>query len=234
MSQNKNMRFQYEHQMTKPTVRWLESKGLHVKREFPTPWGICDLVGCSFNKQNVKIRIKSGQKNPIGSHFRVLLLNYIPDSKENEFVSFENIYKEFKDFFDESYIGKELQKLKRDKFIEEVRPQCFHKLNGWYPLHNKIIAVELKLKRISEVLSQAQSNLAFAEESYVGLPIDKARSLFNYRKEKQLLENGIGILGIGHNKVQVLLRSKYANKSNHILKMHCAERFWRDFSTKGT
>jgi len=221
------MDFKYESEMTRLVENWLLEQGMHVKREYPTPWGICDLVGCSFNKLKVKRRLKLGQKQPIGSHFRVLLLSYIPDAEQNESTSFEKLHREFAKFLDKSYIDKELQRLIKDRFVEEIKPGCFNKLNGWYPLHKRIIAAELKLNRISEVLSQAQSNIAFADESYVALPMEKARSLFANRKERQLVENGIGILGIDYERIHVLLRSRCAGDSNDVLKMHCAERFWR-------
>ena len=57
------MPFNYEHEMVKPAERWLRSEGLLVKREFPLPWGICDLVGCSFNKKNVKKRLAEHLKS---------------------------------------------------------------------------------------------------------------------------------------------------------------------------
>jgi hypothetical protein len=223
------MDFNYESEMTKLVEDWLLGQGMQVKREYPTPWGICDLVGCSFNKLKVKKRLKLGQKQPIGSHFRVLLLSYIPDAEENEFASFEVLHKEFASLLDKPYIEKELQRLKKDKFIEEVEPSCFHKLNGWYPLHKKIVAVELKLDRISEVLSQAQSNLAFADESYVALPYDNAKRLFTSRDRRQLTEKGIGILGIRSSGIRMFLRSRFKSGSNSVLKMHCAERFWRTY-----
>ena len=221
------MNYKYESEMTRPVENWLIEQGMQVKREYPTPWGICDLVGCAFNKVKVRKRLKLGQKQPIGSHFRVLLLSYIPDAEQNEFISFDKLNQEFARFLDESYIDKELQRLIKDKFVEEVNPGCFHKLNGWYPLHKRIVAIELKLNRISEVLSQAQSNSVFADESYVGLPYDNAKKLFTSRDKRQLTEKGVGILGIHNSGVRVFLRARSDNGSNSVLKMHCAERFWR-------
>ncbi|MFA5422704.1 MAG: hypothetical protein WC374_02480 [Phycisphaerae bacterium] len=222
------MGFRYESEMTKPVENWLLAQGLLVKREYPTPWGICDLVGCSYNKNKVRKRLNYGQKRPIGSQFRVLLLSYIPDMEEKEAINFTELHRQFASFLDASFVEKELSKLVKDKFVEEVEAGCFHKLNGWYPIHKRIVAVELKLSRISEVLAQARNNLAFAEETYVGLPINKAKDLFENRKERQLIERGVGILGINRDKVQVLLRSKSSESSDFVLKMHCAERFWKD------
>lgn len=220
------MNFRYESEMTKTVEDWLLSQGMHVKREYPTPWGICDLVGCSLNKNKVKKRLNLGQKHPIGSQFRVLLLSHIPDMEENDVVNFAELYRQFANFLDESFIERELVKLIKDKFVQEVQPGVFQKLNGWFPLHRRIVAVELKLARISEVISQAYSNLEFADESYVGLPYDNAKHLYASRDKMQLAEKGVGIIGVYKEGIKVFLRSKFEGDSNKVYSMHCSERFW--------
>ena len=223
------MGFKFESEMTRPVEDWLISQGLQVKREYPTSWGICDLVGCSLNKTKVRKRLRLGQRRPIGSQFRILLLSYIPDIEEQEVASFSGLCKHFGDLLDGSYLEKELSRLIKDKFVQEVRPGFFQKLNGWIPLHKRIIAVELKLERISKVLTQAKSNLVFADESYVGLPIEKAKALFAVRCENKLIAKGIGILAVRRKEVRVLLRPGFNGDSDRIFKMHCAERFWRTY-----
>jgi hypothetical protein len=185
------------------------------------------LVGCTLNRNKIRKRLNLGQKRPIGSQFRVLLLSYIPDEKKNEVVSFAELHRLFASFLDESFIEKELVRLIKDKFVQEVQSGVFQKLNGWFPLHKRIVAVELKLARISEVISQAHSNLEFADESYVGLPYDNARYLFASRNRMQLVEEGVGILGVHKTGVNVLLRSQFEGGLNSVSKMHCVERFWR-------
>lgn len=221
------MSFRFESEMTKPVEDWLLSNGMHVKREYPTPWGICDLVGCALKKSKIKKRLNLGQIRPIGSQFRVLLLSYIPDINEGIMISFSELYQQFIDFLDESFVEKELRRLIKDKFVQEVQPDVFQKLNGWCPLHKKIVAVELKIARISEVISQAQCNLEFADESYVGLPYDNAKHLFKSREIRQLAKKGVGIIGIREDGIRVLLRSNSKGNSNSISAMHCVERFWR-------
>lgn len=223
------MTFRYESEMTKLVERWLLAQGMHIKREYPTPWGICDLVGCSLNKNKVRKRLNLGQKRPIGSQFRVLLLSFIPDAEQQTSISFSELYKQFESFLDKSFVENELAKLIKDKFVQEIRSDDFQKLNGWFPLHKRIVAVELKLARISEVISQAHSNLEFADESYVGLPYDNAKNLFASRDRRQLAEKGIGIIGIHKKGIRVFLRSKLEGNSNPVSMMHCVERFWRTY-----
>jgi hypothetical protein len=228
------MNFRYESEMTKPVADWLLSQGLQVKREYPTPWGICDLVGCSLNKNKIRTRLNLGQKRPIGSQFRVLLLSCIPDQEKDEAVNFAELHRQFAGFLDESFIEKELAKLVKDRFVQKIQSGGFQKLNGWFPLHKRIVAVELKIARISEVISQACSNLEFADESYVGLPYDNAKHLFASRDIRQLVEKGIGIIGVHKAGIRVLLRSKHKSDSNSISAMHCVERFWRTYPKKDT
>ena len=61
------MMFAYEQQMAAPATAWLAGQGLMVKREFPTPWGVCDLVGCSLNERRVRRRLALGQRKPLRS-----------------------------------------------------------------------------------------------------------------------------------------------------------------------
>lgn len=226
------MQFDYEFQMVEPAEAWLRSKGLMVKREFPTPWGICDLVGCSFNKRNVKKRLKLGQRKPIGSHFRTMLLSRIPDKEEGNSIDFAHLAGMFSEFFDDERIASELNRLERDKFVAKTASGSFHKLNGWMPIHKKLIALELKLSRIQDVLHQAISNLEFADESYVGLPMNKALHIVRSGALVPFIEHGIGIVGLSEERHRVLrLAERGIRSTDPILQTYCLERFWRQFST---
>jgi hypothetical protein len=225
------MQFEYEYQMAKPAEAWLKSKGLMVKREFPTPWGICDLVGCSFNKRNVSKRLRLGQKKPIGSHFRTMLLSHIPD--ENESHPIEPVYLTgmFSEFFDEELIISELNRLEKDKFVRKTNSGSLIKLNGWMPLHKKLVALELKLSRVQDVLNQAIANLEFADESYIGLPLETAKCLVKRNSvATSFLENGIGVVGLKPEGYKVLRLPKFRRKRiDPVLQAHCIERFWRHY-----
>jgi hypothetical protein len=223
-----NMRFDYENQMVEPAEAWLKSKGLMVKREFSTPWGICDLVGCSFNRHNVKKRLRLGQVKPIGPHFRVMLLSHIPDEAENRPITAHRLVTRFSDFFDEAQVMLELDRLQRDRFVQRTPSGSFYKVNGWAPLHKRLIAVELKLSRITEVLHQAIGHLEFADESYVGLPMATAKRLIAAKRKMEFIQAGVGILGIDATKCRILLKSGPSkNDSDGVIQAHCVERFWR-------
>jgi hypothetical protein len=222
------MTFDYEHQMVEPAEQWLASQGLATKREFSMPWGICDLVGCSLNKKKVRKRLELGQTKPIGPQMRLIILSRIPDQEEGKSVTMYRLYRDFADFFDEARIALEIERLITNKFVQVTPEGAFQKLNGWVPLHKKVVALELKLTRINDALHQAMNHLEFADDSYVGVPIEIGQRLINNRKKAEFIHEGIGIVGIGRKKCKVFLKPT-PNKSprNEIVQMHCVERFWR-------
>jgi hypothetical protein len=223
------MTFDYEHQMVKPAEQWLSSQGLATKREFSTPWGICDLVGCSMKEESVRQRLALGQTKPIGPQIRVLILSCIPDKTEDKSIGLKRLCREFSGFLDEDRIALALDQLMKDKFVQTTRAGLFQKLNGWMPLHKRLVALELKLSRINDALHQAISNLEFADESYVGIPVEIGKSLINSRKKSEFVHEGIGIVGISQKRCKVLLNSNPTAKphKNQIIQTHCVERFWR-------
>ncbi len=68
---------------------------------------------------------------------------------------------------------------------------------GWRPLQDRIIAVELKLSRVTDVLHQAYNNLSWVDESYAAMPVGIARRVYG-RKERwgKYWRNGIGLLAV--------------------------------------
>jgi hypothetical protein len=226
------MQFEYEYQMVKPAEAWLKSKGLMIKREFPTPWGICDLVGCSFNKRNVNKRLRLGQKKPIGSHFRTMLLSHIPEENEAHPIDSAHLIGMFSEFFGDERIISELNRLEKDKFVRKTNCGSLYKLNGWMPLHKRLVALELKLSRVQDVLNQAIANLEFADESYVGLPKTTAENLLRRGRVGEFVDSGIGLLVLTAEKYQLLVKPKTTDViPDKVLQSYCIERFWRTFST---
>jgi len=221
------MGFDYEYQMCSSAQAWMISQDLIVKKEFPTPWGICDLVGCSLNKNNVKHRLAIGQKKSIGSELKTLIHSVIPDQELNTSVSFDDLYKTFADVYDKSQIQKEIEVLIKNKFIVIAPDGAYQKINGWQPLHKRLISVELKLSKISEAFKQAINNLEFADESYVGLPFNVAKKVYYSRRKLDFQRAGIGILAVDENKCSVILKAERAkNHSFSYLQTYFVEKFW--------
>ncbi len=199
-----------------------------VKKEFPTPWGICDLVGCSLNKNKVKQRVALGQVRSIGSQLRVYLLSLIPDQDEGGSISTSDLHGAFAGYLDEDRIGLELARLIRDRFVEPAGSGSFHKINGWMPLHKRLVAVELKLVRIDDALHQAVNNLGFADESYVALPTETASRLVSRKRDSPFRSKGVGVLAVDPRGCRILVRAiARRSRMDRVVQEHAVERFWQ-------
>ncbi len=221
--------FQFEREMSAPSRDWLKRQGLIIKEEFSTPWGICDLVGVSFAQERVLQRLSLGQREPIGPPFRIALLNRIPDSQTGKTVALDGLEREFNDFLTPSEIQRALKSLVESGFVVTVHSGCLQKLNGWAPLHWRIVALELKLRRVEEALNQARSHLRFATHSYVGLPSELALRVAQSSRRRDFLNFGVGIVAVSPTHCQVVVRSRGQSSAEQdkVLQMHCVERFWR-------
>lgn len=221
------MVFSYEREMLEPAARWLREQGLIVKKEFPTPWGVCDLVGCSLNKNRVRKRLGLRQSKPIGSLLRVHLLSLIPDELDGRSVCMEDLHRAFAGYLDKEQIGHEVAKLVRDHFVEPTDSGTFYKINGWMPLHKRLVAVELKLSRVDDAFHQAINNLGFADESYVAMPAQVARRLAKHKTHARFKSKGIGLLAVDPGGCEVILKALVCRaRDDAVVQEHSVERFW--------
>lgn len=221
--------FNYEAEMTGAVKRWMASNDLLVKAEVISPWGICDLVGVSFEKQNVARRLELGQKKAVTSMTRAALLLQIPDVETNESISISELVKRCAPVFSEETVIEEAASLIGSRFIVKQGDRL-QKVNGWMPLQKRLIAVELKLDRIEEALQQAENNLGFATESYVGLPRQMASRVLESSRRAKFMKRGVGLLGVGRNSCEMLIQSHPAPTHNPVFQFCCVERFWRTFA----
>jgi hypothetical protein len=214
--------------MATPVVRWLRRNGLAVKPEFSLPWGICDLVGVKLDHARVKRRLAYGQTRSIGPTIRLYILSKIPELDSGKAITLEKLNREFSDYLPLDFLLKELNSLALGKFVTSPKPGCFQKRNGWAPLHARIVAVELKLARVSEAMTQATANRAFATDSYVALPGRLALRIARSNQTEIFRCAGIGLLGVWRGYCRELLAAS-ANESfqNDVIQMHVVERFWR-------
>lgn len=220
--------FRYEREMVAPARKWLFEQGMMVKEEFATPWGICDLVAVSLNDKRVRERLFLGQRTAIGPLIRVEILNAIPEVEARKQRIISEIVSSYHGILNALQIRAEVERLIAGKFIKEEANGAIRRVNGWMPLHRRIVALELKVSRVQDALAQATSHRAFAEESYVGLPRDLADRVAASRRAEAFRAEGVGILSITKNRCKVLLHAcgqRYPLRAS--LQMHCVERFWR-------
>lgn len=221
--------FARESDMVASAVAWMKSSSMAVKSEFVTPWGICDLVGLSFNPDNVAYRLQLKQTRPVGSITRALLLLRIPDLQQKKSISLDRLARQCAPSIPKELVSEETARLIADRFVVRTPRGRLQKVNGWIPLQERLVAVELKLSRIDEAMRQAFNNLGFADESYVGLPIEVARRVAaNPSRWSDYFDAGVGLLSVERSGCDVLLPPhKAGNLLDRAIQFYCVEKFWR-------
>jgi hypothetical protein len=224
---DKTVVFSAEADMTKPATAWLEKQGLFVKSEYSSPWGICDLVGVLPDKEKVKRRLELGQKRPVGPPWRLQLLHMIPDEVDETAITLGRLQKSLGPAVSKDRLAFDIHYLIQNRFIHETRCQTYQKRNGWMPLCERTVAIELKLCRVDDVLHQAISNLKFAPESYVGLPVSVAHRVASGKRRDDFQHTGIGLLAVERTRCRPVIEPKPCTEgAERFLQDHCAERFW--------
>lgn len=221
--------FNLESEMTPSMARWMISKGLQIKSEFLTPWGICDLVGLTFNLRNTKRRLKLKQREPIVSVVGAMLLQNLPEADSGHTATVEDLSVSFEGILGHRDICREIDRLKRGNYVIVHDNGSLQKLSGWMPIYKRFIAVELKLDRIDEALRQAESNLAFAPESYAAFPLPVAqRVAADMSRWSGYFNKGVGLIGVSPDSCRVFVRSSQSPEiDNPIVRFCSAEKFWR-------
>jgi hypothetical protein len=220
--------FRIEAEMTEEVVRWMYSQKLETKCEFISPWGICDLVGVSFNAHNVLKRLKLGQRRRISSVTRAALLLQIPDVETNASTTLQELAQKCAPSIPEDVMEEEIARLIKDRFVVHGEGDALQKRNGWMPLQKRIVAVELKVSRVEEAILQAENNLGFANESYVALPKPLAlRIARQVERRHEFATRRVGLLAVTEGQCRVVIRPPVASVENEALQMYCVEKFWR-------
>lgn len=215
--------FALESQMLTPVLTWVNDHGLLAKGEYETPWGICDVVGCKIDAERAQLRRSLGQRQSVGSLFRMNLLSKIPDVEQAS-VTFDELREEVGDLIDTNELVRHVAVLKGRKFVVEEDGRLA-KVNGWMPLHSRVVSVEMKLKRFSEVIAQARANLSLTPDSYIAIPEPDALRLVA-KKESELKDIGVGVLAVNPYRAYEALAPVSPSQRNNTYSAHCAERFW--------
>jgi hypothetical protein len=214
--------------MTAPVVNWLQGLGYQIKREFSLPWGVCDVAAIKLRSKAVERRLSFGQGRSVCQHSQLHLLSLIPDFSTGSSVTLSQLRRAWGQEGSESTLLDDLEILLRHRFLTSPTRNRYQKLNGWAPLQSSLLAVELKLQRISEVINQAVNNQSFADKSYIGLPSEIAMRLASSEKASELRQKGLGLLAVESLQCRVLIRpAKMPLRRDQIVEAHCVERFWR-------
>lgn len=206
----------------------MEQSGLVVKSEFATPWGICDLAGLQFDESNVLRRLELKQTKAVSSITRAAVFLALPNAESRTSISFDSLVTSCEGF-PADLLQMEINRLVSDRFVVRCSLGRLQKAGDWYPIHRRLIAVELKLNRIDEVLIQALNNLEFATESYAALPAEIAERTVRKRERWQrFFDEGVGLLRVTQRTCKVLVPSTRTSSGvSAALNCYCAEKFWK-------
>lgn len=218
-----------ESDMAPSVTRWMTRAGLHVKREFVTPWGICDLAGLSFNTEHAAHRLHLRQKKSVASITRAALLLAIPDAETDKSISIALLTRRFAATVGKELVSAEVERLIDDGFVLRTSGGRLQKMNGWMPLQDRLVAIELKLGRIAEALQQAKANMGFADESYAAFPMPVARRIAREASSwSSYFDDGIGVIGVLRQRCEVLIAPVFSSRRHDpAIQLYCVEKFWR-------
>jgi len=218
-------KFLLERDMTFPARNWLQFAGFTTKDEFRTPWGICDLVGVKLSNRYIEDRLSLSQSRPVGNARQVALLESIPG---DDGISISELALTTSTLFSVDELQKELRHLQAGHFVSSREGGLYTRQIPESAGGNLIVAVEIKLDKIEEVLFQARANLAFAHRSYIGMPTANAERLARSERSKELCLSGVGLLSVERGRCEELIGSAGDDSlSNPSVRAHCIERFWR-------
>jgi len=221
------MEFRLEKDMISPIHDWLAGQVVHVKREFRTPWGYCDLVGCTLSLTKVNNRLRLSQHEPIGSLESVDVLWQIPDEISGKSIELESLAAFYAPWMDVDRVAQHVALLERKRFVVRNQTGELQKRNGWFPLHKRLIAIEAKLARVEEAVYQAARHLTYADEAYVALPSRLARRIPKSQRERQFRDLGLGLLAVTNQTVRVLIEPGNHAETDQVLQAHSVEKFWQ-------
>ena len=220
--------FSLESEMTPLVDRWLQRQGMVTRSEFYLPWGVVDLVGIAIDSSQNQKRLSFGQKGRIGSLARASVLLNLPDYDEGRGKSLRSLHKDFMGLIPMSKLDEDLELLIKKRFVVRSSPKKYAKLNGWMPLQEKLIAVELKLDRVQDVIAQAVANKGLTENSYIALPYSKAKRVLAGSVPANISESGIGVIGVLSNRCIEMVEPSIMHKAEEsAVQLHAVDRLWQ-------
>jgi len=221
--------FRTESEMLPVVESWLLKQGLQTKIEFSMPWGICDLVGCRLQEDQLEKRLKLGQRWPVGPLTRVAVLLRLSQTRSTDSLKLKKLHSDLDPLFGHTQVNAHIQELRKRRFLTTGDQNEMQSVATWLPLHERLVAIELKLSRVSDVLYQAKLNREFADESYVALPFEVAQRAKLRDLDYGFSELGVGLLAVAGDRLEVLLQAHRSPTMISELQAHAVERFFRSW-----
>lgn len=223
----RTLEFSLESEMTPVVKRWMLAHGLQVQTEYASPSGICDLVGVQLSSKGMAVRRQLNQVKPIRSVERLEILERIPSETSGRSLEMDSLRRVLPYHWRTEDFQRHLAWLSKWGYVTWQANGSVAKKSGWTPLAEEIVAVELKLRRITEALHQAYLRRSFATKAYVGLPENLAYVVAESKRAEDFAARGIGLLAVSRTQVKAVIPAEpFAEMQDPILLALCAERFW--------
>ncbi|MEZ6035215.1 MAG: hypothetical protein R3C17_19145 [Planctomycetaceae bacterium] len=221
--------FRFESEMAPTVSQWLRAAGLRVKQEFMTPWGVCDFVALRFNSDRVDHRLNLRQTRSVGSLTQAILLLQVPDIDTRKATTVDKLVKRCVPVLAAKEVEREVSRLVAHRFLVQSRNGRLQKVNGWMPIQERLVTVELKLARVQEAMQQAKKNLDLGAESYVAFPSDVAnRIAAKPQRWQRYFDVGIGLLAVSPSNCTQLIGARVTGATyDQAVQLHAVEKFWR-------
>ena len=227
--------FVAESHMAAPVCRWLSRRKLTVLPEVVSPTGICDLLAFRFRAAGIHRRTSARQRQPVASRPAVTVYSMLPDADvAGTGASLLNLRRRLRrrgSTLLADDLEKILSRLERQNHAHRADDGSWSKRNGWWPLHARLIAVELKLNQPTRVCEQAANNRRFAAESYAALPADAVARMRDVTVEK-FRKAGVGLLAVTRRTCTKVVAPHRADSAFASDQMLMVERLWRDHRGK--
>ncbi|RYZ02580.1 MAG: hypothetical protein EOO73_31010 [Myxococcales bacterium] len=205
--------------------RWLSAQGFQVTPEFQTSQGIADLVACQWRRARVRLRQDEVGAFRFRSRLSAALWCDIGDEQEAA-SSVSGLLARYGPTFGMTQVARELEwMVARGILAKEGR--AVYRDAPWFPLHRRLIAVELKLSRTLDAIRQAVRYREFADYAYVALPLEVAIDA-KRRAHAEFESTGLGLIGVSLDGVRVFLKPHFgAGVLDPLAQLLAVERFWQ-------
>jgi len=190
------------------------------------------VVGCALDGKRARLRRSLKQTSTLGPPTRVQLWHYIPDRASKRGTTIEELVVRARAFWDRDVVEHELHRLIDLGFVATTQSGKLQRQAPWHPLQKRVVAIELKLTKVTDALSQAIRYAGFADEAFVGVPHEIAQHAMSVRGE-EFERAGVGLLAIRQHGVQLLMAPQSRRRSvfDPVAQTHAVERFWRAYIT---
>jgi hypothetical protein len=187
-----------ESELRLPVFKWLAVNNIPFRYEVPLPWGRADVVGIDRRDEDTIFNSKNlvGLSVPTRARLLSMISQYGAVG-----CPVDRILADFENHLESEEIAAHLKFLEKRQWIRGVGGGMTSRrlIAVGLSRRPRLISVELKLTRTSEVVKQALRNQVFSSRTYVALPAQHASYLVRSNLE-ELERTGLGILSVCGNK----------------------------------